>query len=148
MFYGKEVMSAAEQPVPRPAETSMDFTQALAIFRDNYTKYRVTGESTYKAQYMAAETWINRYLASMQTGLDAKAAEIRKFVADYQTANPELVDLQRKFRVIREEGPRLQDTYSTVRRMNTEIPEIDYTEYYVKAGLVVTIVGLIVVLSR
>ncbi len=152
MFYGKEVMSAvqrnAPEPIPRPAEGPADFTQALEIFRDNYTKYRITGETKYKTQYASAEAWLNNYLESMRTGIDNKATQIQTFVTDYQNANPELVELQRKFKVIREDGPKLEDKYSTVRRINAEIPQTSYTEHYVKAGLIVVVVGLIVALSR
>lgn len=152
MFYGKEVMSAttqtAPEPIPRPSGSPTNFTQAMELYRTNYIDYRATGKAEYKIAYENAEKWIQQYLNTMRTGIANDAAGIQKFVQDYQDANPELVELQRKFQVIRETGPKLQDQYSTVRRLNTERPEVDYTSYYIRGGLIVAVLGLVFVLSR
>jgi hypothetical protein len=120
----------------------------MELYRINYIDYRATGRAEYKIAYENAEKWIQRYLDSMRTGIARDAANVQSFVQEYQTANPELVELQRKFQVIRETGPKLQDQYSTVRRLNTERPEMDYTSYYIRGGLIVAALGLVFVLSR
>ena len=138
----------APDPIPRPAGSPTNFTQAMELYRINYIDYRATGRAEYKIAYENAEKWIQRYLDSMRTGIARDAANVQSFVQEYQTANPELVELQRKFQVIRETGPKLQDQYSTVRRLNTERPEMDYTSYYIRGGLIVAALGLVFVLSR
>lgn len=142
------VTQNAPDPIPRPSGSPTNFTQAMELYRANYIDYRATGRAEYKIAYENAEKWIQQYLSTMRTGIANDAANVQAFIQEYQTANPELVELQRKFQVIRETGPKLQDQYSTLRRVNTERPEVEYTSYYVRGALIVAALGLVFVLSR
>ena len=146
MFYGKEVMSTV--PVPSNSQSPTDFGQALEIYKTNYIQYRTTGRPEYKLAYEGAESWVSQYLQSMSREIESGAISVNKFIEDNAKANPELTELQSRFRTIRKEGPAIQDKYATVRRVNNEVPDIDYTEYYVKAGLIVGFVGMIALFAR
>ena len=146
MFYGKEVMSTP--PIPSSSQSPTDFSQALEIFKTNYVQYRASGRPEYKIAYENANAYITSYLQSMQTEIENDRKYVNRFVAEYSNANPELTQLQSQFRTIRKEGPAVQDKYATIRRVNNEVPEINYTEYYVKAGLIVGFVGMIALFAR
>ncbi len=135
-------------PVASNTQSPTDFGQALEIFKTNYVQYRTTGRPEYKTAYEGAESWISQYLQSMSREIESSAASVNKFIQDNVDANPELVQLQSRFRTIRNEGPAVQDTYATVRRVNKEVPDVDYTEFYVKAGLIVGFVGMIALFAR
>ncbi len=124
------------------------FEHALELYKTNYTQYRTTGKVAYKVQYEAAESYIKEYLASLNQTISNDATRITTFLSEYANANPEMTALQSKFATIRKEGPALQDKYATVRRAQTETPPADHTGRYVKAGLVVAVVGLVALFAR
>jgi len=146
LFYGKEVMSTP--PVPSSSQSPTDFSQALELFKQNYVQYRATGKPEYKIAYENANAYITSYLNSMQQRVANDRDVVTKFVTDYSNANPDLDVLKSRFRAIRTEGPAVQDQYTTVRRVKTEVPEVSYTDVYVKLGLVVALIGLLIVASR
>lgn len=131
-----------------PTSTPGEFQQALELYKTGYVQYRTTGNIAYKTQYEAADNYIKSTLASLDQTISNDAARITKFLGEYATANPDLMELQSKFQTIRKEGPALQDKYTTVRRVQHEVPPVDTTAYYVKAGLIVALMGLVVVFSR
>ena len=135
-------------PVASNTQSPTDFGQALELYKTNYVQYRTTGRPEFKIAYESAESWISQYLQSMSREIESGATYVNKFIQDNVNANPELVQLQSRFRTIRNEGPALQDKYAMVRRINTEAPEVDYTEYYVKAGLIVGFIGMVALFAR
>lgn len=139
MFYGKEVMSTG---VPA------SFQQALDIYKRAYVQYRATGNAAHKLAYETADRWITTYLAGLNQDIANDSARITAFLREYETANPDLTELQARFQTIRTQGPELQDQYATVKRVQKETPDVDTTSYYIKGGLVVALVGLAGVLSR
>ena len=146
MFYGKEVMSTP--PVPSSTQSPTDFSQALELFRTNYAQYRATGRAEFKIAYENANAYITSYLDSMQREIEKDRTYVTNFVSNYETANPDLVKLRSQFETIRKEGPAVQDQYATIRRVKSEVPEVSYTDVYVKLGLVVALIGLLVVVAR
>jgi hypothetical protein len=147
LFYGKEVMSAA--PVSSSNVATPDsFQQALEIYKTSYVQYRATGNAAYKKQYEDADQYIQGSLASLNQQISNDATRITNFLSEYATANPELAALQSKFQTIRKEGPAVQDKYATIRRVQSETPPVDMTTQYVKVGLIVALMGLVVVFSR
>lgn len=140
---GENTDLTIETPLP-PTTT---FNQALDIYKANYTNYRVTGNNAYKIAYENAERWIQLYLQEKQTLVSTTATEIDKFVQDYGTANPDLTRLKNQFQTIRTEGPKLEDQYIQTKRINEEVPEEDNTTYYVKAAIVVGLLGIVAAVS-
>jgi hypothetical protein len=123
------------------------FSQAVELYKTNYIQYRTTGRSEYKIAYESAERWIESYLNKMNDSIDTNAAAITKFVNEYSNANPELGDLQKRLSTIRKEGPALENTYTTIKRVNREQPEIDNTDLYAKAGIAAGLLGVVIVMS-
>lgn len=155
MFYGKEVMSAPSTTQSRSAPTTInpssvpyEFQQALDVYKTAYVQYRTTGNAAYKIQYENADQYIQQTLASLNQTISDDASRITKFLDDYANANPELTELQSRFQTIRTQGPALQDKYATVRRVQHEVPPVDTTAQYIKVGLIVALMGLVVVFSR
>jgi len=127
-----------------------DFGQAVELYRTNYIEYRATGKNEYKIAYENAERWIQLYLNSIGQRITTGANYINQFVTNYQSSNPELVTLQRRFREIRRDGRSLQDKYTTVKRVSdqeqTPEPE-DWSEYYVKGVIAVGLLGVIALMA-
>jgi len=127
-----------------------DFGQAVELYRTNYIEYRATGKNEYKIAYENAERWIQLYLNSIGQRITTGANYINRFVTNYQSSNPELVTLQRRFREIRRDGRSLQDKYTTVKRVSdqeqTPEPE-DWSEYYVKGVIAVGLLGVIALMA-
>ncbi len=128
--------------------SEQDFNQALELYRTNLLQYRLTGKSEYKIAYENAERWINLHLEEINRQITSGKTFVNRFLQDYSTANPDLVTLKTRFRQIRSEGPRTQDEYAAIRRINeqNEAPA-DMTSQYVKAGVLIALVGAVIVLN-
>ena len=125
----------------------MNFLQAIDAYEKNYVKYRVTGRSEHKVAYESAQQWIETYLANLNKRIVNNSVEISKFVNESSLTNPELTKLQAQFSSIRKDGPALEDTYATVKRVNAEQPVLDHTDLYVKAGIAAGLLGIVIALS-
>lgn len=146
--YSQEVMvrehlEVQDLSIETPLPPSTSFDQAMEIYKNNYTNYRVTGNSAYKVAFENAERWIQLYLQEKEKQVSASATDINKFVQEYGSANPDLTKMRNQFQSIRKEGPKLEDQYIQIKRLNEEIPEPDMTSVYVKAAIVVGLVGII-----
>ena len=69
------------------------------------------------------------------------------FLQNYSTANPDLDLLQKRFAQVRQEGPRVQDEYTMIKKINDNVEQPDYSGYYVKGGVLAALIGAIVVFS-
>lgn len=127
---------------------TQDFNTVLTRYQQNLTDLKVTGNAGLRAVVDVDKAWLDSYVATLEQRSQNQQSFIQKFMADYQTANPDLIEMQGKLREIRAKGPVLQDAYETEQQAKEEEP-MDYTPYYVKAGLIVGIaaaVGLLGVL--
>lgn len=116
---------------------NQDFETVLARYQRNLTDYKVTGNTGLKPAVDVDKTWLDSYMTALDRKSQQQQAYIQKFMADYQNTNPELVEMQSKLKEIREKGPVLQDAYETEKQAEAENDEqMDYTPYYVKAGLI------------
>lgn len=126
------------------------FNQALELYRTNLVQYRVTGRTEYKTAYESAERWIEIYLNGINQQITDGKTFVDGFLQNYSTANPDMDKLRTRFQQIRSEGPKTQDAYMAIRRINenkeTEIP-VESTSYYVKGGILLGLVGAIALLS-
>jgi hypothetical protein len=123
---------------------NQDFETVLTRYQQNLTDYKVTGNAGLKPVVDVDRTWLNSYIAWLRRGSQQQQTFIQNFMVDYQNTNPELVEMQAKLKEIREKGPVLQDAYETEKQATEDEP-IDFTPYYVKAGLIVG-VGAVVAL--
>jgi flagellar biosynthesis chaperone FliJ len=121
---------------------NQDFETVLARYQQNLTDYKVTGNTGLKPVVEADKTWLDSYVASLEQRSRQQQDFIQKFMRDYQNTNPELVEMQGKLKEIREKGPVLQDAYETEKQATEEEP-IDFTPYYVKAGLIVGVAAVV-----
>jgi flagellar biosynthesis chaperone FliJ len=115
---------------------NQDFETVLTRYQQNLTDYKVTGNAGLKPVVDMDKTWLDSYVESLNKRSEQQQASIQKFMKDYQNTNPELVEMQGKMKEIREKGPVLQDAYETEKQAEEQEP-MDFTPYYVKAGLIV-----------
>ena len=115
---------------------NQDFETVLTRYQQNLTDYKVTGNAGLRSVVDVDKSWLDSYVASLDQKSHQQQAFIQKFMQDYQNANPDLVEMQGKMKEIREKGPVLQDAYETEKQAEEQEP-MDFTPYYVKAGLVV-----------
>lgn len=134
------------QPISRPQDQASlnEFERILARYRQAMIEYKTTGNSTFKLQTETDKKWLDEYTQWLQTQANSQTQNIQKFIAEYQTANPDLTQLQVQIRKAREEGPKLQDQLETNREATREEP-VDFTPYYIKGGLIAGVLGLIAV---
>jgi alkyl hydroperoxide reductase subunit AhpF len=123
-----------------------DFTTVLNRFKSNLTEYKATGNSAYKTAIDTDKAWLDAYIGSLQAQSQQQQNAITQFVAKYEQTNPELVQMQKQMKEIQAEGPKVQDLYETEKEATKEEP-IDYSTYYVKAGLIVGVGALALLVS-
>jgi DNA repair exonuclease SbcCD ATPase subunit len=121
---------------------NQDFETVLKRYQQNLTDYKVTGNAGLKPVVDTDKTWLDSYVASLEQKSQQQQGFIQRFMQDYQNTNPELVEMQAKLKEIREKGPALQDAYETEKQAMEEEP-IDFTPYYVKAGLIVGVAAVV-----
>jgi chromosome segregation ATPase len=122
--------------------------EALRAYKDNYVQYKMTGNQAYKVAYENAEAWMKTYIAQKEKETEEQSRTINGFVQKYTDTNPEIARLGTEMKTIRKEGPRLQDRYATEQKINADSAEqLDLTPYYVKTGVAVGILGVLITLS-
>ena len=126
--------------------TSADFTAILARYQQNLTEFKVTGNAALQSAVTVDKTWLDSYVASLEKRSQAQQSFIQTFMRDYERTNPDLVEMQAKLKDIRTQGPILQDAYETEMKAKAEEP-VDWSHYYVKAGLIVGVGALVAVVS-
>jgi hypothetical protein len=123
------------------------FREATDIYTYNYLQYKMTGNPAYKTAYENAKSWMDTYVAQKEKDIQQDSEYIKGFVKEYAQTNPEMVTLQSHMKRINKEGPAIQDRYITEQALKSTPPPLDMTPYYVKAGVVAALTGVLVVLS-
>jgi chromosome segregation ATPase len=118
-----------------------DFKNVLNMYRQNLTEYKLTGNTAFKTASDSAKTWLNSYIRAIQSQTRTHENTIRQFVSQYQRSNPELAEIQERVQKVQKEAPKLQDDYETGKESQETAP-IDYTQYYVKIGIMVGVLAL------
>jgi hypothetical protein len=121
---------------------NQDFNTVLARYQQNLTDYKVTGNAGLKPAVDMDKTWLDSYVAGLEQKSQQQQGFIQQFMKEYQNTNPDLVEMQAKLKEIREKGPALQDAYETEKQAAIDDP-IDFTPYYVKAGLIVGVAAVV-----
>ena len=128
------------------ADLQSSFNSVLARYKYSLMEYKTTGSSAFKTQVDLDKKWLDEYVRWLQQQSDLQGKTIRDFVAKYQNTNPELTKMQEQIKKVKAEGPVLQDEYETGKQATEEEP-LDFTAYYVKAGLILGVAGLIAVVG-
>jgi CHASE3 domain sensor protein len=129
---------------------SMDdskFQAALELYRTNYLEYKLTGQVAYKEAYERAQAVIQEYLQNLQAKVNNDASYVDTFVKDYANANQTLMELRDKSQQIQKSGPLLEQQYVVQKRLGETTTRVDYSAYYVKAGIIVAGLGIAYVAS-
>jgi hypothetical protein len=102
-------------PVPSTAPPT-SIPQALQYLQDNLLEYKMTGNDTYKTAYDGTKRWIDSYIATLNTQVARDADGISSQITSYETATPELAKSQADFQAVKAEGPKLENTYLTIKK--------------------------------
>lgn len=119
-----------------------NFQNALEIYRNNYLEYKLTGEPAYKEAYERAQAVIQAYLENLQKKVSDDASYVDRFVRDYANANKTLMELRDKSQEIQKTGPVLEQQYVVQKRLAESKPQVDYTGYYLKVGIIAAALGI------
>lgn len=154
MSYVGLTSAATTPPInPPPASstaTPTSIPQALQYLQDNLLEYKMTGNDTYKSAYDGTKRWIDSYIASLNTQLARDADGISSQITSYDSAAPELAKSQADFQAVKENGPKVEDTYLTIKKqMDHQLGASSDTSSYVKgaiaAGLGLGVLALVFV---
>lgn len=156
MAYVGLTSAATTPPInPPPASstaTPTSIPQALQYLQDNLLEYKMTGNDMYKTAYDGTKRWIDSYIASLNTQLARDADGISSQITSYDSAAPELAKSQADFQAVKTNGPKVEDTYLTIKkqmdhRLGADAPA--ETSTYVKgaiaAGLGLGVLALVFV---
>lgn len=123
---------------------AQDFDTVLGLFKKNMVEYKVSGNSAYKVAAENAQKWLDEYVGTLSAAADKDSKFVDRFVKEYENTNPELVKMQQQIKKVREEGPKLEDRLDTERLADKGVPE-DTSNYYVKAGVIGTVLAIVAV---
>lgn len=135
-----------EPGINTPMEPSTEFEIALDLFKKYMTAYKTTGNEGNKTAADEAKKWIDDYLKGMGDQVETDTAYIRQFVSEYKETNPELIKMQETIRKVKEEGPKLQDTYETEKKA-VYVEPYDVQQFYTKAGILGGVAAIIAVVT-
>ena len=120
--------------------------RALTMYRTNMAKYKMSGNASFKTAADTSRDWIIAYTKWLENSVNSDAKFIDNFVKEYSTTNPDLVEMQKKIKKIKVEGPQLEDTHLTDKEA-AETDPIDLSPYYTKGGVILGVAALVAVLS-
>lgn len=127
---------------------STDFDDILEAFKKHTLNYKLTGNSAYKVAATNAEVWLDAYIKSITDATNGKADYVDKFVKEYANTNPELDKMAKQIKKVREKGPKLDNVLTTQLEAKDRLAEPeDMTTYYIKGGVVGTVLAIIAVVS-
>jgi hypothetical protein len=121
--------------VPTSSTSTASIPNLLEQMRDNLLEYKMTGRSEYKSVYDGTKAWLDQYISSQTTQLNREADAITTDVTTYQTANADMTKTQTDFQRVKTEGPQLEDSYLTIKKQMDQVPGVDATGLYIKAGI-------------
>ena len=135
-------------PPPASSTTAIptSIPQALQSLQENLLEYKMTGNSTYKTAYDGTKRWIDNYIATLNTQIARDADGIVSEITSHESATPELAKSQADFQAVKTNGPKVEDTYLTIKKQmdhhtGADAPSSSDTSTYIKGGIAA---GLIV----
>jgi hypothetical protein len=123
-------------PLPTSSTTAISIPSLLASMRDNLLEYKMTGDERYKSAYDGIKAWMDNYISTLNLRLTRESDAITSDVAAYQTANQDMTQTQTEFQRVKAEGPRVENTYLTIKKQMDQIPTFQpSTDAYIKVGI-------------
>jgi hypothetical protein len=123
-------------PLPTSSTAAVSIPNILAGMRDNLLEYKMTGDERYKSAYDGIKAWMDNYISTLNLRLTRESDAITSDVAAYQTANQDMTQTQTEFQRIKAEGPRVENTYLTIKKQMDQIPTFEpSTDAYIKVGI-------------
>jgi hypothetical protein len=140
MAYVGLTSAAATPPVNSPPASSTatptSIPQALQYLQDNLLEYKMTGNLTYKTAYDGTKRWIDGYIATLNTQIARDADGISSQITSYESATPDLAKSQADFQAVKANGPKVEDTYLTIKKqMDHQTGAPSDTSSYVKGAI-------------
>jgi hypothetical protein len=111
----------------------------LEIYKENYARYRVTGDINAKTVADTALGEASKIIKEEQAQYEQGNGYIQNFVSSFKERNPDLVEMHQKASSLQRQVPLVQNEYVQTQMMN-ESPiaaHIDYTPYLIKLAVVV-----------
>jgi hypothetical protein len=123
-----------------------DLSKQLEIYKENYARYRVSGDVNAKAVADTALGEAEKIIKNQQAVYGEGTQYIQGFVRSFTQTNPELVNLHDRSVVLEKTVPEVQTEFSQTQRMNETavsiLTTIDYTPYLIKAGVVLGLLAV------
>jgi hypothetical protein len=118
-----------------------DLHKQLEIYKENYARYRVTGDINAKTVADTALGEAEKIIKEEKSQYEQGKGYIQNFVSSFTQTNPDLVNLHQKASTLQRQVPLVQDDYVQTQMMSTSpiAPHVDYTNYLVKLGVVVAL---------
>jgi hypothetical protein len=117
------------------SSTSVSIPGLLEQMRDNLLEYKMTGRSEYKTVYEGIKAWLDQYIANLNLQLTREADTINTDVTTYRFVPSELRQTQAEFQQVKTDGPKLEDSYLTIKKQMDQVPVPTSSGLYVKAGI-------------
>jgi hypothetical protein len=116
-----------------------DLSKQLEIYKENYARYRVSGDLNAKAVADSALAEADAIILHQQELYNGDKEYITTFIKNFKNSNPELTDLHERASVLSKKVPLVQNEYVQTQMMNTSpiAAHVDYTPYLIKAAVVV-----------
>jgi hypothetical protein len=126
--------------LPTSSSSSVSIPNLLEQMRDNLLEYKMTGRSEYKSVYEGIKAWLDQYITNLNLQLARESDTITSDVTSYRSANSEMTQTQADFQRVKTEGPKLEDSYLTIKKQMDQVPGPDTSGLYVKGGIAVGLV--------
>jgi hypothetical protein len=119
-----------------------DLNSMLGTFRSAEMQYRLTGDPKFKPAADRAKSAIETYLSTLSNRLEERERQLKKYV-DSKTGTPaEVTRLSKESEKIRQNTNKVASDYLVSSNLVEPIP-VDWSQYYVKGGIVVGLVAAV-----
>lgn len=118
-----------------------DLHKQLEIYKENYARYRVTGDVNAKTVADTALGEAEKIINEEKSQYEQGKGYIQNFVNSFTETNPDLVNFHQKASSLQRQVPLVQNEYVQTQMMSTSpiAPHVEYTNYLVKLGIVVAL---------
>lgn len=123
-----------------------DVSQLLDSYRNNYSAYKVSGNTANKTAYEAAQKALNDKLHDQRIQLDSGRSQIQAFLENHSDDSVIMDRLHEQSQAIQRDGPEIQNKYEISKRLNDspQVQSINDTHLYIKGAVVI---GLLVIVG-